>query len=93
VKPTAMLQDALIDLTYRGEIVLDPPPRLRVDSHRRREYRTGVLRHRARSTLRRCHYPTLSGGNGRCRYFRDSGGETFEKVAARRRNDESDERH
>jgi DNA modification methylase len=24
VKPTAMLQDALIDLTNRGEIVLDP---------------------------------------------------------------------
>jgi len=24
VKPTAMLQDALIDLTTRGEIVLDP---------------------------------------------------------------------
>ena len=36
-----------------------PLPRLRVYSYRRREYRAGVPRHRARSTLRRCHYPTL----------------------------------
>jgi len=30
-----MLQDALIDLTNRGEIGSRPLPRLRVDSHRR----------------------------------------------------------
>ena len=47
VKPTAMLQDALIDLSNRGEIVLDPFLGAGYYSFRRREYRAGVPRHRA----------------------------------------------
>src|SRR5271157_1956869 len=44
VKPTAMLQDALIDLTNGGEIVLDPFLGSGSTAYRRREYRAGVCR-------------------------------------------------
>jgi hypothetical protein len=40
VKPTAMLKDALLDLTNRGDFVLDPFLGLWFDSHRRREHRS-----------------------------------------------------
>ena len=47
VKPIAMLQDALIDLTNLGEIVLDPF----LGSGSALIAAAGVPRHRARSTL------------------------------------------
>jgi hypothetical protein len=69
VKPTAMLQDALIDLTNRGEIVLDPF--LGSGSTLIAAENTGRLCCGIElDPLRRCHYPTLSGGNRGCRYSR-----------------------
>jgi hypothetical protein len=43
VKPVAMLEDALHDLTKRNDIVLDPFPRIRLDAHRCREDRAALL--------------------------------------------------
>jgi DNA modification methylase len=92
VKPTAMLQDALIDLTNRGEIVLDP------------FLGSGSTLIAAENTGRVCCGIELDplyvdviirryeAETGAAVVLADSG-ETFEKVAARRRNDESDERH
>jgi len=92
VKPTAMLQDALIDLTNRGEIVLDP------------FLGSGSTLIAAENTGRVCCGIELDplyvdviirryeAETGAAVILADSG-ETFEKVAARRRNDESDERH
>jgi DNA modification methylase len=91
VKPTAMLQDALIDLTTRGEIVLDP------------FLGSGSTLIAAENTGRVCRGIELDplyvdviirryeAETGTAVILADSG-ETFEKVAARRRNDESDER-
>src|ERR1700730_7867959 len=90
VKPTAMLQDALIDLTNRGEIVLDPflgsgstliaaenPGRVCCGIELDPLYVDVIIRRYEAET-------------GVAAIFADSG-ETFEKVAARRRNDESDD--
>jgi len=91
VKPTAMLQDALIDLTNRGEIVLDP------------FLGSGSTLIAAENTGRVCRGIELDplyvdviirryeAETGAAVVLADSG-ETFEKVAARRRHDESDER-
>jgi DNA modification methylase len=91
VKPTAMLQDALIDLTNRGEIVLDP------------FLGSGSTLIAAENTGRVCRGIELDplyvdviirryeAATGAVVILADSG-ETFEKLAARRRNDESDER-
>src|SRR5258707_4381985 len=92
VKPTAMLQDALIDLTNRGEIVLDP------------FLGSGSTLIAAENTGRGCCGIELDplyvdviirryqAETGAAVILADSG-ETFEKVAARRPNGESDERH
>jgi DNA modification methylase len=91
VKPTAMLQDALIDLTNRGEIVLDP------------FLGSGSTLIAAENTGRVCRGIELDplyvdviirryeAETGAAVVLADSG-ETFEKVAARRRHDQSDER-
>ena len=50
VKPTAMLEDALLDLTNRGDFVLDPFLGLWFDSHRRREHRSHLSSIRSMST-------------------------------------------
>jgi DNA modification methylase len=90
VKPTAMLQDALIDLTNRGEIVLDP------------FLGSGSTLIAAENTGRVCCGIELDplyvdviirryeAETGVAAIFADSG-ETFEKLVARRRNDESDD--
>ena len=90
-KPIAMLQDALIDLTNRGEIVLDP------------FLGSGSALIAAENTGRVCRGIELDplyvdviirryeAATGAPVILADSG-ETFEKLAARRRNDESDER-
>jgi DNA modification methylase len=87
VKPTAMLQDALIDLTNRGEIVLDP------------FLGSGSTLIAAENTGRVCCGIELDplyvdviirryeAETGIAAILSDSG-ETFEKVAARRRNEE-----
>ena len=92
VKPTAMLQDALIDMTNRGEIVLDP------------FLGSGSTLIAAENTGRVCRGIELDPlyvdviirryeeKTGAAVILADTG-ETFEKVAARRRNDERDERH
>src|ERR1700675_2347983 len=92
VKPTAMLQDALIDLTNRGEIVLDP------------FLGSGSSLIAAENTGRVCCGIELDplyidviirryeAETGAAVILADSG-ETFEKLVARRRHDESDERH
>ena len=91
VKPTAMLRDALIDLTNRGEIVLDP------------FLGSGSTLIAAENTGRVCCGVELDplyvdviirryeAATGTTVILADSG-ETFEEVAARRRNDEGDER-
>jgi hypothetical protein len=61
VKPTPMqLEDALLDLTNRGEIVLDP---FLGSGSTFPAYRAGVLRCQAGSPLCRPHYSSLSGVN------------------------------
>jgi DNA modification methylase len=92
VKPTAMLQDALIDLTNPGEIVLDP------------FLGSGSSLIVAENTGRVCRgiefdplyvdviIRRYEAQTGAAAILADSG-ETFEQVAARRRNDESDELH
>jgi len=87
VKPTAMLQDALIDLTNRGEIVLDP------------FLGSGSTLIAAENTGRVCCGIELDplyvdviirryeGKTGAAVVLADTGA-TFEEVAARRRNDE-----
>lgn len=91
VKPTAMLQDALIDLTNRGEIVLDP------------FLGSGSTLIAAENTGRVCRGVELdplyvdviirryevATGTG---VVLAGSGEPFAKVAARRRNDEDDAR-
>ena len=89
VKPTAMLQDALIDLTNRGDIVLDP------------FLGSGSTLIAAEKTGRICCGIELDplyvdviirryeAETGIAAILADSG-ETFEKVAARRRNEERD---
>jgi len=89
VKPTAMLQDALIDLTNRGEIVLDP------------FLGSGSTLIAAENTGRVCCGIELDplyvdviirryeAETGAAVILADSG-ETFEKVAARRRHDQSE---
>jgi hypothetical protein len=79
--------DALIDLTNHGEIVLDP----RVYPYRRRKYWAGVPRHRARPLYVDVIIRRYEAETGAAVLLAESG-ETFEKVAARRRNDESDGR-
>jgi len=88
VKPTAMLQDALIDLTNRGEIVLDP------------FLGSGSTLIAAENTGRVCYGVELDplyvdliirryeAAPGTTVILADTG-ETFEEVAARRRNDEA----
>jgi DNA modification methylase len=89
VKPTAMLQDALIDLTNRGDIVLDP------------FLGSGSTLIAAENTGRICcgiELDPLYVDVIVRRYEAETGaaailvesGETFEKVAARRRNEEGD---
>ena len=85
MKPTAMLQDALIDLTNRGEIVLDP------------FLGSGSTLIAAENTGRVCHgveldplyidviirrYETVTGAAVTV----DGSGETFEQLVARRAN-------
>ena len=91
MKPTAMLQDALIDLSNRGEIVLDP------------FLGSGSTLIAAENTGRVCRGIELDPlyvdviirryeeKTGAAVILADTG-ETFEKLAARRRA-ESDERH
>jgi DNA modification methylase len=90
-----MLQDALIDLTNRGEIVLDPflgPGSILIAALIAAENTGRVCRGIELDPLyvdviiRRYEAAT-----GAVVILADSG-ETFEKLAARRRNDESDER-
>jgi DNA modification methylase len=92
VKPTAMLQDALIDLSNRGEIVLDP------------FLGAGSTLIAAENTGRVCRGIELNPlyvdviirryeeKTGAAVILADTG-ETFEELAARRRLDERDERH
>ena len=91
MKPTAMLRDAVIDLTNRGEIILDP------------FLGSGSTLIAAENTGRVCCGVELDplyvdviirryeAATGAAAILADSR-ETFEKVAARRRNDEGDER-
>src|SRR6185437_11207535 len=51
VKPTALLEDALLDLTNRGDIVIDPFLGFWLHAHRRSQDRPGVPRRRTRSPL------------------------------------------
>jgi DNA modification methylase len=89
VKPTAMLQDALIDLTNRGDIVLDP------------FLGSGSTLIAAENTGRVCcgiELDPLYVDVIVRRYEAETGvaailvesGETFEKVVAHRRNEEGD---
>jgi DNA modification methylase len=90
VKPIAMLQDALIDLTNRDEIVVDP------------FLGSGSTLIAAENTGRVCCGSELDplyvdviirrfeAETGVAAILADTG-ETFEKVAARRRNEESDD--
>ena len=59
VKPTAMLEDALLDLTNRGDHRHRPVPRLRLDPHRRRGHWPRLPRGRTRPALRRCDHTPL----------------------------------
>jgi DNA modification methylase len=91
VKPTAMLQDALIDLSNRGEIVLDP------------FLGAGSTLIAAENTRRVCRGIELNPlyvdviirryeeKTGAAVILADTG-ETFEKLAARRRTDDCNER-
>src|SRR5438034_8690148 len=47
VKPVCVLEDALLDMTERGDIVLDPIHRLGIDAHRCRKDRPTLPRCRA----------------------------------------------
>ena len=60
VEPTAMLEDALLDLTNRGDIVVELIPRLRLDPHRRLHY-WALSRRGARSAVRRCDRAPIRG--------------------------------
>ena len=61
VKPTAMLEDALLDLTNRGDIVIDPFLGSGLDPDCRQQIRSRLSRRRARSALRRRDRPPLRG--------------------------------
>jgi DNA modification methylase len=91
VKPTAMLQDALIDLTNRGEIVLDPflgsGSSLIAAENTGRVCRGIELDPRYVDVIIR-RYEAATGAA----VIVAGTGETFETVAVRRRNDESDDR-
>ena len=89
VKPTAMLQDALIDLTNRGEIVLDP------------FLGSGSTLIAAENTGRVCRGVELDplyadviirryASATRTTVILANTGEQFENVASRRRNEEAD---
>jgi DNA modification methylase len=85
-----MLQDALIDLTNRGEIVLDPflgygSSLIAADNTGRVYCGIELDPLCVDVMIRRYEVET-----GVAAIFADSG-ETFEKVAARRRNEESDD--
>jgi DNA modification methylase len=92
VKPTAMLQGALIDLTNRGEIVLDPflgsGSSLIAAEHTGRVCRGIELDPLYVDVIIR-RYQAKTGAA----VILACSGETFERLAAGRRNDESDERH
>ena len=91
VKPTALPEDALLDVSDRGEIVIDP------------FLGSGSTLIAAENTGRVCRGIELDplyvdviirryeSETGAAVILADSG-ETFEKVTARRRNDESDGR-
>jgi DNA modification methylase len=60
VKPVALLEDALLDLTHRGDVVLDPFLGSG-STHGRREGWPGLLRGGDRSALSRCRSAPLRG--------------------------------
>jgi hypothetical protein len=86
-----MLADALMDLTDRAEIVLDPFLGAGSTLIAAEKNRAGVLRRRIRSALRRRHHSPLSGVNRDRRYSRRQWRE-FPAGPARRRHEASDER-
>ena len=92
MKPSALLQDALIDLTNRGEIVLDPflgsGSTLIAAENTGRVCRGIELDPRYVDVIIRRYEEITSAA-----VIRADTGESFEEVAARRRNDESDARH
>jgi hypothetical protein len=59
-----MLEDALLELTSRCDIVIDPFLGLRLDLDRRRQDRPRVLRRRAGAALCRYDPPALRGRDG-----------------------------
>ena len=65
VKPTAMLEDALLDLTHRGDIVPRSVPWFWVDAHRRSQHTANMSRRRTRPALRRLDHPSPSESDGR----------------------------
>jgi DNA modification methylase len=85
-KPTAMLEGALFDLTNRGDIVLDP------FLSSGRPLSPLRIRDGCATASSSIHSTSMSSSDAmRRRPALLDSGETFEKVAARRRNDESDE--
>ena len=84
VKPTAMLEDALLDLSDRGDIVIDPF--LGSGSTLMAAHKTGraLPRRRTRSALCRCDRPPLRGRNGHGRDPRRDWRDVSRLLTARR---------